>query len=674
MCPACRVPYGPGEAACRFCGGRVATRVSEPASSVAHRIIGIVFLIPVLVGAGIWAYSNSRLTQSTAYQDSLHIAFTSPEVQNALGSAIHTKYPAFGHLSSFQHSEFAEWSVAVQGSHGHGYVYGVANQINGVWDFSRLAFRSSDGSLRVDLTPARQIKVPPVPAQRVYLVPVGLDQSQSLDWAPMYYKSKLGIDVTLLPAVPVDPAIVDHARDQVDAEKAVEFLEQKYQDLVRDPSTIMVTVTSEDIYIPSLGWSYAENLRRQGRFAVVSSARLHPPALLERINPEWLTSRLQKLITKNIALLYFSLPLNSDYTSLLSGGVLSGTEIDRMGGQIIGSERRWDPFFETGSPGVTIYEVPGKTSMWRREYTGSALPDTSAQVFSASLGGGLLVQRKMDFFSEEPALRFSRVYRNQDDRSRAFGIGGSDSFDMFLGGQMGVAVDLIMEDGYRVHFIHQPTQPGQQGEIYSQEKRGADPRFVNAVFSGDTWQVQTADGWTYFFPYRPHALPQYVTVLTGFVDPKQQRYEMERDSFGALLKVSSPTGQWLHFENDAEHRIHRIASSSGRSVTYDYDDGGHLIHTRDSDGNADAYTFDDLGQMLTAAHGDQKPFLTNEYFSDGYIKSQTMADGQKFSYAYFRDERNVIHENQITDPNGLETYVQYQGRGYFEGLPTRVPH
>jgi len=61
-------------------------------------------------------------------------------------------------------------------------------------------------------------------------------------------------------------------------------------------------------------------------------------------------------------------------------------------------------------------------------YATAALPDTAAQVFSASLGVGLFVQRKTDFaFDDEPALQFSRVYRNQDDRSRAFGIGGSDS-------------------------------------------------------------------------------------------------------------------------------------------------------------------------------------------------------------------------------------------------------
>ena len=65
--------------------------------------------------------------------------------------------------------------------------------------------------------------------------------------------------------------------------------------------------------------------------------------------------------------------------------------------------------------------------------------------------------------------------------------------------------------------------------------------------------------------------------------------------------------------------------------------------------------------------------MTNEYSNDGYIKKQTMTDGQRFEYGYFR-ERNLIYENQIKDPNGLETYIQYVNGGYLESLPAVTPH
>jgi len=519
------------------------------------------------------------------------------------------------------------------------------------------------------------LQLPSVPAKHIYFVPLGLNEGESLDWAPAYYKGRLGVDVVVLPPAPLDPKLMDLERNQLNADKCFDFMGQQHPEIAGDPSSLLIAVTSTDLYIPSLGWSYAENSRRDSRYAIISSARLHPP-LLGLWNPEWLNSRVQKLLTKNIGILYFDLPMSADYTSLLSSGVLSGIQIDEMAGDVIGAEGRWDPLLQAGGPSVTIYDVSGKTMLWRMAYSASALPDTSSQTFCASLTNGLLVQRKTDFvFENDPAMQFSRIDRNQDDRSRALGVGGSDSFEIFLGGQMGVAVDLIMEDGARTHFIHQPPNAAQTGDTYLAVRDGVD-RFLQAqaVYAGGSWNVKTTGGWTYIFPYRPQALPRNVTVLTGFLDPEGHKYEMERDSFGALIAVTSPFGNWLHFENDSQHRIRKITSSLGRSMQYDYDSAGRMFRATDSDGHVDTYTYDEKGQMLTAAHGTEKPILTNEYFSDGYIKSQVIGDGRRFGYAYFHGERNLILENQITDPNGLETYIRYVPGGYLQWLPTRVPH
>ena len=632
-------------------------------------------LPPFIIVAGL-VFLNIRLVRSDAYKDSLARALSSSEVQNVLGSGGRPNYPVLGLELPFRYAHFAEWSVALKGSRGSGHLYGVATQINGNWDVSRLVFVSGHEKNRVDLTPVRQLRLPLVPHKDVYLVPIGLAEEESLEWAPSYYKAKFGIDLAILPPIPLDSKLIDPARNQLNVYSVVDYLQNKHPELVRDPSSIVIGVTSSDMYIPGYGWRYAHSFRAEGRYAIVSSARLHPTALLGNWNPEWLTSRLQKVLTKDVALLYFDLPKSNDHTSLVSGEVFSNTDIDEMGEELIGAAGGWSPFADSGDPAVTIYDVPGKEQLWRMVYIGSALPDARTQVFCAELSIGLFVQRKADFvFEDEHALQFTRVYRNQDDRSRAFGIGGSDSFDMFLGGQMGTAVDLIMDDGARIHFKHRHPEAGQLGDIYQAEWGGGD-RFLGtqAVFSGGSWQVKTADGWIYNFPYRPKALPQYVTVLTGFTDPAGQKYEMKRDAFGALVAVTSSAGKWLHFENDPEHRIRKITSSLGRSVRYDYDAGGRMVRAIDSEGRVDSYTFDGKGQMLTAGHGTEEPILTNEYFSDNYIKSQLMGDGRKFGYHYFRGPANVIRENQITDPNGLETYIQYGPDGYLQSLRNPVPH
>jgi uncharacterized protein RhaS with RHS repeats len=65
------------------------------------------------------------------------------------------------------------------------------------------------------------------------------------------------------------------------------------------------------------------------------------------------------------------------------------------------------------------------------------------------------------------------------------------------------------------------------------------------------------------------------------------------------------------------------------SVRYEYDGGGRMIQAMDSAGHVDSYSYDEKGEMLTAAHGTEKPFLTNAKFSDSYIKKQTPEKGRK---------------------------------------------
>jgi YD repeat-containing protein len=672
-CPRCGSVLLGTSAPCPGCGNVQRNRTTDSKSGTViflRMLLGLLLLI-IVPAIGDVVYLNTTFVRSDAYQQSLRGVLSSTEVLHALGTGIRPSRTALGLLFPLGDSEFAEWSLALTGSRGRGHLYGVANQVNGEWNFSRLSFVSGNGE-KIVFTPARPLHLPTVPTKKVYLVPVGLDDTETLQWAPAFYKSKLDIDVSLLPATPVDSKIFESDRDQINANKCVKFLAEKYPEIARDPSAVLIAVTSADMYLPGFVYSnFVENSREEGRYAVVSSARLHPFPLLEKLNPEWLASRLEKILTKNVVLLYFDLPMSTDYTSLLSGGVLSGLEIDRMGGELIGAEGRWHPFIDSGDPGVTIYDGPGNRLLWKMNYAERALPDPSTQLFSVDAGVGLIIQRKADFvFPDDPNLQFTRVYRNEDDRSRSFGIGGTDSFEILLGGQMGTAVDLIMEDGARIHFTHQSPKPGQSGDVYA-AGWGGEGRFQNAVANyNGSWQVKTTDGWTYIFPYTPRALPQNVTVLTGFIDPEGGKYEMDRDSFGALISISGPSGNWLHFENDAKHRIRKITSSLGREMQYDYEDHGSLVRAIVSDGQVDSYTYDNKGQMLTAGHGSANPILTNEYFMDGYIKCQTMEDGKKFEYSYFRRERNVIYETSIIDPNGLETYVQYVRGGNLRSLPS----
>ena len=578
------------------------------------------------------------MVSTGAYQQAIGLATSSPEIQKLLGDGISTKSPAIGFASGYRGSQFTEFSVRLAGSRGSGHLYGVANSLRGQWEFSRLSFADHAGG-KIDLAPVRRLSVPPVPPKKIYLIPLDLDPSESLDWAPSYYKAKLGIELEVLPATDIPADLIDSKRKQVDSERLIEHLCRSYSEICQDPGNTLIGVTSRDIFIRSFGWRYAENFRNNGRFAIVSSARFHPSFPFSGWNPEWFGSRLQKILTKNIVVLYFDLPLSSDYTSLLSGGQLSGHEVDLMSGSIIGASGTWDPFLESDDVQLTMYSIPDKPLVWRMTGSHEIFPQTSARIFEVDLSLGLFGYRKTDFhFDGDYPLQFTRSYRNLDEHSRPFGIGANDSLDIFLVGQMGTYIDLIFENGGRIHFNHVPAAAGQSNTYQAEPAGGNLFSRARAIYAGGGWTVERSDGWKFYFPYKPRALGANVTVLTGFSDPAGRNYEMVRNKDGDLLSVTTPSGQWLHFEIDENHRFRSISDSSGRTITYDYNEAGCLTHTIDSQGNEELYTYDDKAQMLSVGLGANPPMLVNTYDISGNITTQTLPGGRQFLYHYIRPQ------------------------------------
>ncbi|MGC2421937.1 MAG: cytochrome c oxidase assembly factor Coa1 family protein [Candidatus Acidiferrales bacterium] len=619
-------------------------------------------------------YFYGRLLTSGAYRASINIAKSSPDLKRILGGGIHPQWFPVGSALPRYNSDFAEWSVTLSGSAGEGRLYGVANNVGGHWEFSRLTFVAAKDGSKIDLTPTpSRLELPAVGAKKVYLIPLGLATEQSLNWAPEYYRAKLGIDVEILPPEDMDPSEEDQARHQYIAEKCVHLIVQSHRDLATDPSAILIGVTSQDMFIRAYNWKYAENFREEGRLGIVSAARLQPTEYPGKWNKELLNSRLEKMLTKNIVALYFNLPLSNDYTSILSAGVLSGNEVDYMSSRIVGAEGRWDPIFVQGDPLVSLTAAPGKPAIWTMDVAGRSVPDTRVDFFTVDLALGLFIQRKFDFFLDDQyPLAFARVYRNNDDRSREFGVGTCDSLDIFLVGRMGDSIDLIREDGGRAHFVYTAPKPGEPSQLYLASTTMG--QFKQAVYGDDgVWRVTSKDGWTYIFPYRPKAQETQVTVLTGFIDPAGRKYDMTRDDSGDLLSITTPSGKWLHFEHDGGHRVRRIQDSLGRVVQYDYNSRGQLIRVSDSEGHSESYTYDDRNEMLSVVDAAGNPLLTNQYTSGGLITGQVLADGGHFEYWYRFETRNVISQSMFTEPNGLITYFEYGPGGYFQSLPTPPP-
>jgi predicted Zn-dependent protease len=145
-----------------------------------------------------------------------------------------------------------------------------------------------------------------------------------------FYREKYGIAATVLAPNSVDPSAWDARRRQLVAEDVIESFKTSYPQVVADSGAVIIGLVERDLYIRErTDWAWAFGLRRDGRFAVVSTARMNWPAGLA--SDEQVASRLRKMVSKNIGLLYFGLPVSGDPASVLYGNVGGIDDLDRMG-------------------------------------------------------------------------------------------------------------------------------------------------------------------------------------------------------------------------------------------------------------------------------------------------------------------------------------------------------
>ena len=162
---------------------------------------------------------------------------------------------------------------------------------------------------------------------KIYLVPMGNFPADAVANLVVHYRDKYGLTIETLPPVPLDPAAINFARNQLIAEEAVALMKDANLELVNDPEAILIGLTNVDMYIAKYNWQFTFSWRQEGRYAVVSDARMH----LGSPRHEKVESRLRKMVTKNIGILYYRLPQSDDRRSVLYKSVGGLSELDYMG-------------------------------------------------------------------------------------------------------------------------------------------------------------------------------------------------------------------------------------------------------------------------------------------------------------------------------------------------------
>ena len=166
------------------------------------------------------------------------------------------------------------------------------------------------------------------PGRTVHLATTDRIDKGLVDDLVAFYRARYGLLVDVLPTF--DPTVTgtDTDRRQLVAERVIDALRLSYSELSRDENAVIIGLVSSDMYIASRpDWRWAFGLRDSGRFAVISTAHMHELFF----DGDAFRSRVRKMLTRDIGVLYCGLPLNDDPSSVLYRSIDGVGDLDRAG-------------------------------------------------------------------------------------------------------------------------------------------------------------------------------------------------------------------------------------------------------------------------------------------------------------------------------------------------------
>jgi YD repeat-containing protein len=649
-----------------------AQSVPPRAELSSYRFSPVIATMAVLAGLALLYLYALRLRASPAFATAMNLVYTSVEAKAALGFPIRAGLGVQGMVHDWISSGYAVLSIPVSGPVGKGTLYVVANRVGTGWDIEREVLHTGEGSKSFDLTPTTRPEVFHYPATgRVYLLP--LDDAAAFDIKdlPAYYMARLGLEVRLLPTQKLTPDTLSTNAKQLIAERVLMSMTEKHSETIADMDSEILGVTSQDINIQSADWRYATNYR-SGRFGIVSTARFHGMPWYAGANPEVFAVRMRKMVTKNLVMLHYPVDLSADVTSALATSVFTTSDVDEMG-ESLGGQNGNAGLVSSGAPCVTIFQGSNGKQRWRLGCTSDNREDARFETFETYTSVPLLVMSRTDFsFKEQPFFPFVRKYRPQDDRSRPFGIGATDSFDIFPVGdsQTFAWIELILTSGQRIHYARTSLGAGVADAKFRAASSLGNPFSLSALkWNGDGWDLTTKDGWTYKFPSSGPDRTWQQGALIGLRSVTGKTFAIQRNHTGDLQEVRAPDGESIEFTYDAMHRITSGRQSSGHAIQYEYDAAGRLVHVRDSQNDDEFYEYDPVNRLVTVRNAQHQPLLVNTYGFLGEILSQTLADGEKVQYESGYSQDHQLMALKLTLPNGYTILWQLTRNGFVRSWP-----
>jgi predicted Zn-dependent protease len=190
------------------------------------------------------------------------------------------------------------------------------------------AFQVSELTANEVSTPAGQTAEK---GYNIYFIPIGNAPISEINGVMAHYRQKFGLESTVLPHLTPGPSDVNPIRRQLIAENVLALMHKTYSGYVENNSSILIGITSDDIYPLEQKWKFCFGWREpEIRSAVVSTARMNlhydgePPSQTNE------SARLQKMITKDIGIMIYNRSQSNNPHSVLFSGILGIQELDEV--------------------------------------------------------------------------------------------------------------------------------------------------------------------------------------------------------------------------------------------------------------------------------------------------------------------------------------------------------
>ncbi len=554
----------------------------------------------------------------------------------------------------------AEAHVPVSGSRAKGELVAALHfdDDNG-WVLDSFVLKPAGGAA-IDLLP------PPLPAQadelvgegKIYFVPIG-PQAIPVEKLAAHYKEKFGLDITVLPPMAIPAEAYVEPRKQYGAEDLIDAMRKQHWDLAIDPRAHLIGITHADMFIRSQDWVFTYGMRMGDRGTVVSTARMY-----DRFwDRHWFSSsglnaddlrqielRARQMITKEIAVQYWHLPMNDDPKSILVNTLTPGDRPDDIHDSDVHPEQTiYGREVECLS---AAYDTGGVQSPALTTCTNGSEAGFGEQMVAVETGSGHLWASATDFAL--PAgypLEVMRIYTAVPGMEVSFGKHSWLNYNSSIA-YNGPKDDVLLtvygigHDPYT--FVRISETRGYRGKYEGMKDRSD---YFGAIGwnPGGRIEITRTNGEREAYL---QCIPYYGCMLQELRRPGWGVVKVERDrNSSTLTRVSSDAANLL-FEYDDKLRIASIQASDGTSATYSYNDDGCLAQVvRGSTTTSYSYQADCSKLSDVTVSDERGTFqLLHAEHADGRLASATIA-GQLYRFEYAGDEKDAKCTS-ITLPDG----------------------